>query len=555
MDNNTKTPANDEVNFDDRPIAEASVADLDADQLKEFVAKVIAKKELKTLVGTDDAILSEMKMTAKVGTKICPTVSGLLLFGKNPQKYLWSSSVKMVRFSGKDKSGHIIEQNELRGTIPQMVNEAEHFLVRNMKLYGSIQGVKRTDVPEYPLDALREVLINALIHRDYSVSGSTCRVYMFDDKIEFYSPGSLCHPINVTNIENTQYLRNKNIVEGLYYLGGYVEKLGTGITRLKSYLKDAGLKDPKYLDNGTDFIVVIYGPEDRVMQIEKTDRAKKLRKAIGLARKPEDVDDTIDDFKKEDREILEEKLRHEKKKEEAALRRRSMHKRMTLVLIIFFAAVFSFFYIKRVNSAAYLFERAADSHAKKEYQRAAKFYKKFVLRYPKNPLIEDAYYFLGACYEMLGDDGSAVAEYKKVIDMFPNGRRKGYSQFWVGKLLYKEKKYQESIDSYRAAIGVHSEKELIQESLKNIADCYTQLGKYEDVVKTYEELLKYNESVSDGSDYYEMALAYEKMGDMDRAKEQYLNATMNKGTTLEWLEKARNRLMLLEGEKFKEETN
>ncbi|HRZ87434.1 MAG TPA: tetratricopeptide repeat protein, partial [bacterium] len=408
--------------------------------------------------------------------------------------------------------------------------------------------------PEYPLDALREIVVNALIHRDYSVAGSTCRIFMFDDKIEFYSPGGLCAPTNVTNIESTQFLRNKNLVEAMFYEGDYVEKLGTGVTRMKNYLKQAGLKEPKFFDNGTDFEVVVYGPEDRVLQIEKSDRAKKLRKTIGMARKPEEVSESLEDFKKEDREMLEEKIRHEKKKEEAKIKRKALHRKITVATMIFFGMIFVFLYGKRINSPEYIIDRAATMHSQKDYRQASRYYKKFIAKYPKSMAVEDAYYFLGACLEMMGDDTGAIENYQKAIAIFPNGKRRAYSQFWIGKLQLKDKRYDDAINSFRQSIGTYSEKELIDDAIENIADCYKQMGKYEDVVKTYQEMLKINESVSDGHELCEIAAAYEKLGEPDKAREYYLKVTMNKATSVEWLEKARTRLVALEGEKFKIET-
>ncbi|MDP8263828.1 MAG: ATP-binding protein [Candidatus Ancaeobacter aquaticus] len=538
--------------YDETPVLESTYDDLDKDLIEDFASKVLNNRDIKSSDGTAESILLEMNLIKKVGNKIHPTIAGLLLFGKNPQKYLWASSLKMVKFSGTNKAGHIIEQKEIRGTIPEIINAAELFFVRNMKLYGTVKGLKRTDIPEYPLDAVREIIVNGLIHRDYSMTGSTCRVYMFDDRLEFYSPGGLTSSLTVTNIENIQFLRNRNLMEALYYMGKYVEKLGTGVTRIKNSLKELNLPDPKFFDNGTDFIVIMYGPPNRAMQIEKSDRARKLKRHIGIAKKPEDMDDNyLVDLKKEDREIFEEKIKHEKKKQVAEIHRKSLTKKTIVILVLCAVVLFSFMYYKKTSSSEYIYNNASKYHSLRDYKNASIYYRKFIKKYPQNPLVEDAYYFLAACYEILGDNKSAKEKYNKVISMFPDSQRAGYSYHWLGNILAKENKYDEAIQEFRKAMKVNPEKEIVNASLENIANCYKKTDKYTDVIKIYEEMLRNNNNISDGHELYEIAYAYERLEDMTKAKEFYMKAALNKSSTLEWMEKARKRLLIIEGEKYK----
>jgi ATP-dependent DNA helicase RecG len=103
------------------------------------------------------------------------------------------------------------------------------------------------DYWEYPSEALREALLNAIIHRDYSITGGRIRVFMFDDRVEFYSPGDLLPGVTVERmqrLESQSKLRNPVIVEAFRDLGGFIEKMGTGIQRMARAMEEHGLPIP-----------------------------------------------------------------------------------------------------------------------------------------------------------------------------------------------------------------------------------------------------------------------------------------------------------------------
>ena len=116
-------------------------------------------------------------------------VAGLLLFGRNPQQYMTQAMVRCARFKGITEI-HFIDMKVIQGNIIDQVEQAMTFIERNIQMGAEIKGLRREDQWEYPLDALREALVNAICHRDYT-SAANVQVRIFDDRLEIWNPGEL----------------------------------------------------------------------------------------------------------------------------------------------------------------------------------------------------------------------------------------------------------------------------------------------------------------------------------------------------------------------------
>ena len=143
-----------------------------------------------------------------------------------------------------------------------------------MRMGGRIPGIKRVDYPEYPEVAFREAIINAIIHRDWSIDGGFIRVFMFDDRIEIISPGKLLPPITLETLQNgdaVSRLRNTAIVEVFDRLGGYIEKIGTGVRRMIDGMKEHGLNPPQFELDYDVLKVTLRGPGEHFMELAQKD--------------------------------------------------------------------------------------------------------------------------------------------------------------------------------------------------------------------------------------------------------------------------------------------
>lgn len=162
-----------------------------------------------------------------------------------------------------------LDRLDLRGPLPEMVLAAERFVYRNTRTGHRVVGFEGIDYPEYPREAIREALVNAVIHRDYSLSGQSIRVFIFDDRVEVHSPGVLLPEITLDEIrqlKSRSVLRNRIIVEVFRDLGGFIEKLGTGIRRMTAAMEQHGLPRPQFEELSSEFVATLIGPGEKFMQ-------------------------------------------------------------------------------------------------------------------------------------------------------------------------------------------------------------------------------------------------------------------------------------------------
>ncbi len=188
------------------------------------------------------------------------TIAGVLLFHRNPQEIipLQSAYIKAARFRGLEK-GEFIDQQNIGGPLPQQIEEATRFTLRNTKVVGTISGIKREDRQEYPVNVIREAITNAVVHRDYSFSGAVTFLAIFDDRIEITSPGGLPAYITPDNILERQYSRNPTIAKRLFEMG-YFDSWGQGIDMIVKWATNQAVPMPDFIDNQDTYTLVIYSP-------------------------------------------------------------------------------------------------------------------------------------------------------------------------------------------------------------------------------------------------------------------------------------------------------
>lgn len=186
-----------------------------------------------------------------------PTNAGLLLFGVEPQRWVRSSGILAARYGGTSMDDSFLKE-EIRGTLPQQMRRAETFVTSNMRRGVRILGMERIEASEYPLEVVREAIVNAVAHRDYQIRGDEIRILLFSDRIEFYSPGKLPGHVTVENLVDERFSRNEIIVQVLSDLG-FIERLGYGIDRMIRATEQAGLARPWFEETAAGFRVTLYG--------------------------------------------------------------------------------------------------------------------------------------------------------------------------------------------------------------------------------------------------------------------------------------------------------
>jgi DNA-binding NtrC family response regulator/predicted HTH transcriptional regulator len=236
---------------------------LDQERVASFQRNILQHKPGLANLNERD-LLVRFGCIVEVDEGFVPSIAGLLIFGKDPGKYFPSYGIRAVRFRGTDiaeGSELYVDRLELDEPIPVAIDSLMGFIMRNIRAGAELIDVDRQDVFEYPRLALREAVVNCLVHLDYSLRHKAS-VYIFDDRIEFSTPGGLPRGANIEKMRSNlpqHWPRNLRICEVMQYVEKSFENLGSGIGRMTKAMGDAGLPAPKFMDDGMEFKVTMLG--------------------------------------------------------------------------------------------------------------------------------------------------------------------------------------------------------------------------------------------------------------------------------------------------------
>lgn len=244
------------------PVANATLDDLDMELVSAHIVSTLERDKVDPgLISVDEPVvfLEQFRCVVARERALVPTMAGLLLFGKRPQHFLPHADVGLGHFPGTMPS--TIDAFHLQrygGTLTRQIGEVEKYLWQNTRRgFTASEGARRVEQPEYPRAVIRELTVNAIVHRDYNIPGQYTRISMFADRIEWISPGGLPPGITVDNILHEQYARNPTIAE-LLWQAGYIERFGLGLDTCMQELRRAGLPELKLIDSGVSFTARIY---------------------------------------------------------------------------------------------------------------------------------------------------------------------------------------------------------------------------------------------------------------------------------------------------------
>lgn len=209
----------------------------------------------------DFDLLKNLGIADVFGNQRLPTVAGFLVFAREkPQlrspfdRYL----IRCVAYSGSNVSTDIIDKSDLNGTLNEQIDQMFAFVLRNIKRSAQIVGSKRIDRYEYPEKAIREIVANAVIHRDYHITGTYTQINIFADRIEVFNPGCLPPGVTVDNLRDAQLSRNETIAARLKDLD-YLEEYGRGIDIVFNSMQEWNLLPPIFKNSTNSFKVILPG--------------------------------------------------------------------------------------------------------------------------------------------------------------------------------------------------------------------------------------------------------------------------------------------------------
>ncbi|SUT97865.1 putative transcriptional regulator [Actinobacillus lignieresii] len=252
--------------FEDEVIVDFDMDDLDQELLQTYKEKVNFTK------GDVFQLLYNRNLVSKKEGEYQLKKSAILLFCKNPERYIPSASVRYIRYDGmiaKVGTEHnVIKDQRFENNIPKLIDEVAYFLRASLRDYYflDIETGKFRKVPEYPEEAWLEGVVNALCHRSYNVSGNAIYIKHFDDRLEISNSGPLPAQVTIENIKTERFARNPRIARALEDFG-YVRQLNEGVSRIYESMEKSMLTQPEYREqNGNVYLTL----RNRIRLHEKT---------------------------------------------------------------------------------------------------------------------------------------------------------------------------------------------------------------------------------------------------------------------------------------------
>jgi len=215
--------------------------------------------------------LQTLKVTTSYQGRIVPTIGGVLLFGVARLNHFPDAWIQAGRFAGRDRR-RILDSIEVRSHLPGAVEDVIAFLRKHMSREAVIGPVKRTDLWTFPIVAIREAIINAIVHADYAQHGSSIRVALYDDRLEIENPGLLIFGLTIEDIKKSVSKLRNRVLGRVFQELGLVEHWGSGIQRMTAACRDRGLDAPQFEEIGTHFRVTLFAKRRHAPAIDKKDQ-------------------------------------------------------------------------------------------------------------------------------------------------------------------------------------------------------------------------------------------------------------------------------------------
>jgi len=251
---------------------EANFSDIEISAVEEF--KNLGKDRIPSISKLDSIEKIFVNLDLIADNKEM-TNAAILLFGENPQKFFVSAKTRVGRFK---TSTDIIDTVIAEGNLFKQLERVLEAIKKHLNVRFEIKGIQRRDVWDYPIEAIREAVINALIHKDYS-STAEIQIRTYNDKIWIWNPGKLPPQLTIEDLkrEHSSYPRNP-LIANVFYLAGFIERWGSGTRRIVDLCEEQGLPEPEYKEEQGGFSVWFYKDiytEDNLRKIGLNERQIK----------------------------------------------------------------------------------------------------------------------------------------------------------------------------------------------------------------------------------------------------------------------------------------
>lgn len=237
--------------FDESPVANATYNDLNFEVFSEFLYDYFDIK------ANDEQLRSYLRNLHLIDNKNKPTLSGLLFFGKKPQNFFPTAKIICAFIKATDISVAPTDKKEMTGRVLDILQDTQRFVKLYLTEEHRVQGFEPEMKFEIPEAALREALVNALAHRDYTINAAI-RVLIFTDRIEIRTPGKLPNTVTIESMKigGSHVLRNPTVYN-LLSKYGFVTDLGSGVRRIIKLIKEHLGKDVELIETDNEFVLIL----------------------------------------------------------------------------------------------------------------------------------------------------------------------------------------------------------------------------------------------------------------------------------------------------------
>ena len=249
------------VRFDEQFVPNTSIDNLEEELWRPLVARAEESGE---------RALVKCRLLVETQGEMCASVSGILMCSKKPDEFLPGAFIEAVRYRGTRRdSNYQIDASRITGPLNQQIDSAMHFFRKN-QFNSAVKKPYRKETPQFGTRAVFEAVVNAVAHRDYSVHGSKTRLFMFDDRMEIYSPGALPNTVSIESIHLRQATRNELLTSLLSrcrigFEGDdpgrsfYLERRGEGVPIIMDESEKLSGRKPQYqLIDNAELLLTIY---------------------------------------------------------------------------------------------------------------------------------------------------------------------------------------------------------------------------------------------------------------------------------------------------------
>lgn len=249
------------ISYDQTPVGTATMEDLSEELFQTFADRRTSKRDLPE-ISFNQETLRKLKLIEQSAGTYHPTVGGYLLFHEHPEEKFPQSIARCTRFKGTDMS-EAIDTKEIGGPLISMPDEMMNFIRRHINKGVTVEGLYHEEKYEYPLEALREAVVNAICHREYASTGTEIKLAMFDNRIELTNPGGLPGRLSVSDLgTGISEIRN-TVIADIFHQMGIIERFGSGSQKIRNHMEEWDLQPPEYRDTGTFFKMIFHKKSKR----------------------------------------------------------------------------------------------------------------------------------------------------------------------------------------------------------------------------------------------------------------------------------------------------